>query len=295
MFRYLANILLTLLFVVSTAQAQDVIGGRDLIWERAAYGSVPGVTHVVIRGLNPAITTTFEDASPESTALAIPVVALTTPYCASTDADDDAADTGALTLSVTVVTTAYAEVTETVTLDGLTSANLATANVLGFNDLRVATAGSTGGNEGVIDCGNGTNTTGSAQFAYATLGIFSATAIPAAGAGDANVAQVFQYIVPANHKLVCRNPTVGSTFATQASGITAAIDGSTNLGLLKRFWIMAIAQASMPSTEPNHIVFPEKTYLKGKLAGTTGTNTGPAYMAMECLKINYGSADQKVF
>jgi len=294
MFRYLANILLTLLFVVSTAHAQDVIGGRDLIWERAAYGNVPGVTHVVIQGWNPAITTTFEDVSPESSAIAIPVAALTTPYCASTDADDDAADTGALTLSVTVVTTAYAEVTETLATDGLTSAPLLTANVLGFNDLRVATAGSTGGNEGVIDCGVGTNTAGSAATAYVTLGVFSATAVPAAGAGDANVARVFQYIVPANHKLVCQNASVGSVFATQASGITAVIDGSTNLGLLRRFWIKNYAQAGLPVNSDELLVFPEKTYLKGKLAGTTGTNTGPASMTMECLKIAT-SADQKVF
>jgi hypothetical protein len=292
--KFLASLFSFLILNSALVLAQDTVGGRDLIWERAAYGSVPGVTHVVIQGVNHAIAATFEDASPESTAIAIPVAALTTPYCASTDADDDAADTGALTLSVTVVTTDYVEVTETLATDGIASSALLTASVLGFNDLRVATAGSTGGNEGVIDCGVGTNTAGSAATAYVTLGVFSATAVPALGAGSANVAQVFQYIVPANHKLVCQNVSVGSVFATQASGITAVIDGSTNLGLLKRFWMKSFAQAGLPVNSKELLVFPEKTYLKGKLAGPTGSNTGPATMTMECLKIAT-SADQKVF
>lgn len=280
------SLFLSILLFSSVCLGQGVEPSAAHIWERASYGDKPGVTRVLIQGFNQAITTTFEDVSPESSAIAIPVVALTTPYCASTDTDDDAADTGALTLSVTVVTTAFAEVTETVTLDGQTSVNLATANVLGFNDMRVATAGSTGGNEGVIDCGTGANTAGSAAVAYTTLGIFSATAVPAAGVGGGNVAHVFQYIVPAGYTLICKNIQIGSVFATQASGIMGVIDTSTNLGLLKRFWIKFIAQAGAPSIDPGYVVFPEKTYLKGKLAGTTGTNTGPASMSMECLKVS---------
>lgn len=281
--RILLSLLLSSLFALPCfAQSKS----SSHIWEAAAFGEIPGITRVLIRGQNQAITTTFEDVSPESSSIVINKAALTTPYCASTDADDDAADTGALTLSVTVVTTAFAEVTETVTLDGQTSVNLATANVLGFNDMRVATAGATGGNEGVIDCGTGANTAGSAAVAYTTLGTFSETAIPAVGVGGGNVAQVFQYIVPAGYTLICKNITVGSVFATQASGIMAVIDTSTNLDLVKRYWTHFFAQASMPSSDPSYVVFPAKTYLKGKLASNTGTNTGPASMSMECLKIS---------
>lgn len=262
------------------------------MWEKAAYGVLPGVSKVLIQGWNPAITTTFEDASPESSAIAIPVAALSSPYCASSDNTNDknTTGTGAWTLSLTLVDTSYAESTETVTMNGTTSATLTTSNVLGFNDVRVATAGTNKGNTGIIDCGTGTNTSGSAAVAYATMGIYSQTAVPAAGAGAANVAQVFQYIVPASTKLICREPQVGSVFATQASGIDAVIDGSTNLGLIYRFWTKMLAQAGMPSHSGNSLlVFPEKTYLKGKLAGVTGTNTGPVSMTMDCLKIKDGS------
>lgn len=279
------KLLLSLLLIPSLCFGQGVEPEANHLWEAAAFGEIPGVTRILIQGWNPGITTTFEDVSPESSALAIPTAALTTPGCLSSDADDDAADTGALTLSVTVVDTSYAETTETVTLDGTAAVALATANVLGFNGLSVATAGASGGNEGVIDCGT-TCAAGSCTAAYVTLGTFSATAVPAAGVGGGNVAQVFQYIVPAGYKLICRNIQVGSVFATQASGIMGIIDGSTNLGLIKRFWTQFVAQAGLPSMHPSYVVFPEKTYLKGRLAGTTGSNVGPASMSMECLKVS---------
>lgn len=291
-------VLLGAFFIPQILFAQAI--KHEALWEKAAMGRLPGITHKIIQGWNPAITTTFEDVSPESSAIAIPVAALSTPYCASTDQTADiTAGTGARTLSLTLVTTAYAEVSETVTLhasDGRTSVNLATANVLGINDLRVATAGSGGGNAGVIDCGTGANTAGSAAVAYATIGVFSATAIPAAGAGAANVAHVFQYIVPANKTLLCRNVQVGSVFATAASGIDAIIDGSTNLGLLKRFWVKMIHNTGgNPSVSPEILVFPEKTYLKGRLAGVTGSNTGPASMSMECLLVDLSTGAQGIF
>lgn len=294
------KILLALILLPSLALAQ-IQPGEGHIWEKVAFGSVPGASYVRIKGWNPAITTTFEDASPESSALAIPIVALTTPYCASTNqANDIAAGTGANTLSLTIVKTDFTEVTETLTLDatdGRTSAPLATTSVLGFNDVRVATTGSNKGNVGVIDCGDGSNTAGSVQNAYATIPVYSATAIQAAGTGAANVAEVFQYIVPAGYTLICRNIQVGSTFATQASGIAAVIDGSTNLGILRRFWVKMIAQAGAPSVDPGVVVFPEKTYIKGKLAGTTGTNTGPATMSMDCIKLknSYVTSAQTLF
>ncbi len=289
------KLLLILALLVSPFLSHASPADAISIWEKAAYGTLPGVTHVLIQGWNPAVTTTFEDVSPESSALAIPVAALSSPYCASTDVDDDAADTGAITLSLTVVKTDFVETVETLALDGQTSASLATTSVLGFNDVRVATAGATGGNEGVVDCGTGTNTGGSAQNAYATIGAYSVTAVPAAGAGAANVAQVFQYIVPAGYKLICRNVQVGSVFATAAAGLDAVIDGSTNLGLIKRYWTKMIHNTGAnPSLSPELLVFPEKTYLKGKVAGVTGTLTGPVSMGMECLKIS-NAVGQSIF
>lgn len=281
--------LLSLLLLIPSLAFGQVEPEASHLWEAAAYGEIPGISKVLIQGWNPAIAATFEDVSPESSAIAIPIVALSSPYCASTDQTADiAAGTGANTLTLTLVNTSFVESTETVTMhasDGRTSVLLTTPNVLGINDLRIGTAGSGGGNAGVIDCGTGANTAGSAAVAYATIGVFSSTAVPAAGAGAANVSHVFQYIVPAGYKLVCKEPQVGSIFATQASGIDAVIDGSTNLGILTRFWVKMVAQAGLPSNSNGFLVFPAKTYLKGKVAGATGSNTGPVSMSMDCLKI----------
>lgn len=264
------------------------------VWERATYGNLPGITKVNLMGYNPAIAATFEDASPESSLIAIPTAALTTPYCASTSANDTSAGTGARTLTVTVVNTSYTEVTETVTLNGTTSVNLATANVLGFNNVVVATAGSSGGNEGVIDCGVGVNTAGSAATAYVTIGVFSTSALQAAGAGGGNVSQVFQYIVPDNKTLICRNIQAMSVQATAAAAMSMVIDGITDGGVLKRFYTKFVHNTGdNPGGGPEIVKFPEKTYLKGKLAGISLTTLSG--MSAECLLISTTDGAQSLF
>lgn len=280
------RLILALLFAPSLAFAQDV-------WQRAAYGTVPGVRFVKLEGWNPAITTTFETVWPESTLHVPATAALSTPYCASSDTNDTAAGTGARTLTLTGVNTSYAEFTETVTLNGQTSVNLTTSAVLAINSVVVATAGSGGLNAGVIDCGTGTNSAGSAATVYATIPASSTSAIPAAGTGGGMVSNGFVYTVPANKTLLCRNIQVGSVFATAAAGHDAAIDGYTNLGLFKRFWGVNMLHntGSNPSNDAALVKFPAKTQLHAKIAGVTGTSTGPASMSAECLLITDFATD----
>lgn len=250
------------------------------IWEIASIGNQPGLTKVDLYGLNGGITTTFEAAWPESAVYTPLAAAMSTPYCASSDANDTSAGTGARTLTVTGINTSFASFSETVTMNGQTSVNLATANVLLINSLEVATAGSGGLNAGIVQCGTGANTSGDPAVTHAYIPISSATTV--AGAGNKSMS--FIYGVPASKTLLCRNISAGSVFATAAASLQVAIDGYTNLGIMKRFFAQHIHNTGQnPSNSPGIIKIPEKTIIVGKLAGPTGSNTGPATLSADCV------------
>lgn len=282
--RLLAALLSSLFSVAAFAQHQ----ASNHIWESAAFGEIPGITHVVVSGWNQAITTTFEPVWGESAAYTPQVAALSTPYCASSNAADASAGTGARTVSVTGVDTSFARFTETVTMNGTTSVNMATANVLFIDKITVLTAGSGLVNAGIIQCGTGANTAGDPAVTHQYLGVSSATAVPALGAGFGNISESFFYAVPASHTLICRNITCGSVFATAASGHECVIDGYTNsTGVMKRYFVqMQHNTGANPGGFSGLIKIPEKTLLIGKMAGVTGTSTGPVSMHAECLLVN---------
>lgn len=293
--RKLLALLIGALFLsTSLLHAEAGISGQNLTWERAANGNIAGVTYVKISGTNPALATTFEPLWGESATYVPQVAALSTPYCASSSANDTAAGTGARTISVTGVDTSFARFTETVTLNGQSSVNLATTNVLFIDKITVLTAGSGLLNAGIIQCGTGTNTAGDPAVPHQYLGVSSDTAVPAAGAGFGNVSESFFYGVPANNTLLCRNLTMSSYLATTVIGIQAVVDGFTNAtGVVKRYAQLKSNNAGgNPHTEPSLIVFPEKTLIIGKMAGTAAT---VGTLSMECLQIDNTSADQVVF
>lgn len=266
--------------------------GSPTLWEKAAFGEIPGVTQVYLQGWSVGLTTTFEPVWPEANVYTPLVAAMSSPYCASSDQNADiAAGTGARTLTVKGVNTSFAEFTETVTMhasDGRTSVNLATANVLFINSIEVATAGSGNTNAGIIQCGTGSNTAGDPAVTHAYLPAGSTTAIPAAGAGGGNITMSFMYAVPASKTLVCRNIQAGTAFATAAAGVDVVIDTYTNLSpIWKRKFIQMVHNTGMnPSIAPGLLKFPEKTILLGRAAGVTGTLTGPFSMSAECLLVD---------
>lgn len=263
------------------------------VWDLAAYGSLPGVSYVGLSGWNAAITTTFEPIWGESAAYTPLTAAMSTPYCASSSANDTSAGSGAQTISVTGLTTSFARFTETVSMNGQTSVNLATANVLFIDKITVLTAGNGLLNAGIIQCGTGTNTSGDPAVTHQYLGVSSATAVPAAGAGFGNVSASFFYGVPANSTLICKNISCGSVFATAASGHECVIDGFTNsTGVMKRYFVqMQHNTGSNPGGFAGSVVIPEKTLVIGKMAGVTGSDVGPASMHAECLLVQSSSAN----
>lgn len=277
--------LLALLLLPSLCFGQAIEPAAAHIWEAAAFGEKPGITYIQFRGINPAPTTTFEPLWGESAAYVPLTAAMSTPYCASSSANDTSAGTGARTISVTGVNTSFARFTETVTMNGQTSVNLATTNVLFIDKITVLTAGSGLVNAGIIQCGTGTNTSGDPAVPHQYLGVSSDTAIPAAGAGFGNVSESFFYGVPASHTLICKNLTLSTYLATTVIGIQAAVDGFTNAtGVVKRYASLSGNNAGGNGiTSPQIMVFPEKTLIIGKAAVTSAA---PATLSMECLDIN---------
>lgn len=273
--------------------------GSPTLWEKAAYGAIPGVQLVNIQGWNPAITTTFEAVWGESAAYVPQTAALSSPYCASNSANDTSAGTGARTISVTGLDTSFARFTETVTMNGTSSVSLATTAILFIDKITVLTAGSGLVNAGIIQCGTGANTGGDPAVTHQYLGVSSETAVPAAGAGYGNVSQSFMYGVPAGYTMLCRNIQCGSVFATAAAGHECVIDGFTNAtGVMKRYFIqMNHNSATNSSLAPGFVTFPEKTLIVGKMAGVTGSDVGPASMNAECLlvKNTYVTSSQLQF
>ena len=239
------------------------------VWERAVYGDIPGITHVTLEGYNGGPTTTYELLRPDSVAYTVRAAVMTTPYCASDSASDTAAGTGARTLTVSGVTYTsalpFVAFSETVTLNGTTSVNLATTNVLGINSVVVATAGSGGVNAGVIDCGTGANTGGSAAVPESTIPI------------GFNKSVGFLYTVPDNYSLVCDGFSVSSD--QTAAVYTFALDTSVNLGLKQRKQIGYFAAGGAARL----FKFAEKTQIMGLVLEASATD--PVSASMECVLI----------
>lgn len=257
------------------AQAQQ---GSDL-WDRAAYGSVPGISYVELQGINGAITTTFEPVWGESAAYTLLTAALSSPYCASTSASDDSGSTGAETMVVTGVDTSYNAWTQTLTMDGQTSVNLTTSNIYFINSMRVTGAGSGFTNAGVIACGTGANTSGDPAVIHSYMGT---------GYG---IAQTAMYVVPANHSLICRNWSLTSYGVTAAQTVEFVVDSYYDPiadKVLNRRTLGHLNQAGASSyLNPEIIKFSEKTAVI--LQALSAASTGPVAVRAECLLIESAS------
>ena len=257
------------------------------LWEVAALGTQPAVTQISLVGMNPVPTTTFEALWPESAAYTPLSVAMSSPYCASSDANDTSAGTGARTISVKGINTSYARFTETVTMNGQSSVTLATANILLIDSIEVLTAGSGGLNAGIIQCGTGANTLGDPAVTHAYLAAGSISV----ALSDGLRSNMFFYGVPAGYSLLCREWMISQSEATAASLTQVAIDTYTNGGILKRHRIaFSEAGGGNPSIVRKMILFPEKTILIGQVGGLS-TNE-PVLLTSDCILINNAYLDQ---
>lgn len=271
--------LLALSILIPTiALAQTFRVGPD-VWERAQYGNIPGVSYVRLIGVNAGPTTTFEALWKESAVYSPLAVAMSTPYCASADANDTSAGTGARTIRVSGIDTSFNAFTETVTMNGQTSVNLAKTNVQFIYKLEVLTAGSGGLNAGIIQCGTGVNTAGDPAVTHAYMSASSDTVITA----DRNQSEMFFYAVPDNYSLICKNWTTSSVMATAANIYQFVLDTFTNNDIGKRIQIqMGEAGGGNPAINPLTLKFPEKTIIIGKVQSASAA---AVQLSAECLLI----------
>lgn len=156
-----------------------------------AKGKVTGDRLVRVVGRRSNIASTEDDVWTGGEAATSPVAQRTLPASAgtlsivSTDADDTAAGGGARTVLVVGLSPDWGEIRETVSLNGTTPVST-TLSFLRVNEVRVATAGSTGTNEGEI------------KVTHSGTG----TPLQAHILGGAGVAQMASYSVPARVRAI---------------------------------------------------------------------------------------------
>jgi hypothetical protein len=251
------------------------------LWERAAYGSLSGISQVTLSGNNGAITTTFEPAWPESAAYTVLAVDMSSPYIASSSTNDDGnpVGTGARTARVDCVSAAGVASSATYTLDGQTSVSL-TQTCMVINKVEVLTVGSGGVNAGVIRVGTGSNTSGVPAVVHAHVAV------------GTNVSDQFIYMVPDNKSLLCRNFTAGSLFTTAAAAHRFVLDVYQSAVLKRSELVSGETGGANPFTLPILKKFSEKSVIVGQALGAT--STGPATLSAECLLID-DIPDQLIF
>jgi len=265
-------LLLSCIFAV-IAQAQEPQGSE--LWDRAAYGSVPGIQVVRLEGYNGGITTTLEPVWPESAVYTFLSANMSSPTISSANANDTAAGTGARTVTVTCVDSAFAVTTGTYTMNGQSGVSV-TQSCMSVNKIEVATAGSGGVNAGIVYVGTGAITTGKPAVVHGLV-----------QAGN-NISNSLIYTVPANKKLVCAQFYAGSR-STTAGGHEIVVDVRQNLGLLKRTYLPMFSNTSQMFMSDYITRFDEKSQIVVQMLASAGT--GPANAFANCLLIDFGSVN----
>ncbi len=145
-------------FYVENTQSGDFLAAIGM-------GAYSNARSFHIFGHNAAVAATYETLWGESTVYVYRDTA-SVMKISSSDIDDDDADTGAQTVLIEGLDANYAEISETVTMNGQTEVNTVNS-YLRVHDIIVKTAGSTGSNEGIIYAGTGTVTTGKPAVVHA--------------------------------------------------------------------------------------------------------------------------------
>lgn len=243
------------------------------ILSKIPAGVIHSATAVNISGYNPSPTTTVETIWDESSAYVFVTAAMSTPYIASASANDTAAGTGARTVRATLVNTSFVQSTEDLTLNGQTSVNLVTTNVLSIQKIEVLTAGSGLSNAGIIRIGTGVNTAGVPAVVHGHVAI------------GTNISRHGFYVVPASMQLLVYGITMSSGSAT-AGSISGIVRQAIGLaGLVKEPIIMMGATTNYPQSEHSvPVLFDSQSQLNFMIISSAGT--GPASCFLNCVLID---------
>lgn len=180
----------------------------------------------------------------------------------SSSTDDDGGGTGALTVTVEGLDANYAEISETVTMDGTTVVNT-TASFLRTHRMYVVTAGTGLTNAGVIYAADTGDTYGTPGVPDTATGIRSTI-----GAGEGQTLQAF-YTVPAGYTAYLLQVAAGSVNGTNASTITLRARAEGGAFRTKDKFI--VFKDMITVNYPVPTVFAEKTdiEMKGDAAAST--------------------------
>lgn len=191
------------------------IRGTPEFISAALRGKVLGVRRIVFSGYNTDIdvATDPEDIFPAVETTLIPAPSSAESWeIVSDNVNDTAAGTGARTVSITTLDGSYAEVTQTITLNGTTAVAL-TGTHLRINSATVVTAGSGGVNTGLLTI---RVSGGGAARAYLS-------------AGDGILNQC-KYTVPAGHTLDLHTAVFGLTTSTASEAARLIFVASNSAG-----------------------------------------------------------------
>ena len=258
------------LLVANIAVGQTVPGSPTL-WERAAYGNIPGVQRVVLAGYNGAITTTAETIWFPSSDYTFLTSNASSPTISSSSASDASAGTGARTVRVSCVDANYAATSADYTLNGQTGVAL-TQDCMGVNNIQILTAGSAQNNIGSLYVGTGTVTSGVPAVVHGVM-----------IASDGR-AQQATYNVPAGHALICRNLSVTSADATAARFVEVRIEHTDSDGIKRIERVGGVGVPSGVSVSPLTHFFGEQARVE--LVAFSSASTGPIMASAECLLLN---------
>jgi uncharacterized Zn-binding protein involved in type VI secretion len=238
---------------------------------QVARGQITWHRPVFKFGINGSVPSTAGTIWNVATTYAFPAAA-TVMKVSSSSASDAAAGTGARTVIIEGLDANYAEISETVTLNGQTAVNTVNS-YLRINDFRVASVGSGATAAGTLYVGTGTVTTGVPATIYAQIVI------------GYNQSTQAVYTVPAGYTAYVTSYTFTSAYANATPVICSGFFFKSNTG--GWFDIEASARMNSGNAFDRHFdvpqIYAEKTDLEMKCSASTGsvaTMTGEMHILL---------------
>lgn len=240
----------------------------DEFYLEVSRGNVPGHRVAFITGSSGIVGATETTLMPFNQIYQFPTSAAVV-QVASTDANDTGAGTGARTVMINGLDANYVEISETLTLNGLTPVS-SVNSYLRINVTAIQTAGSSGVNAGTIYVGTGVFTAG---VPAVKLDIMSP---------GRNYTQVGVYTVPANHTLIILQSSV-----SVGQGKEVIIEFATRFfgGVFQKRRSIALFEATEVRALTLGAVGPEKLDLDIRAVSAGATN-GNTYCSLDGILIN---------
>ena len=237
---------------------------------QVARGQIQGHTNVLVFGYNPDIDTSEETVWPDGGTIPHPTVASVLKI-SSSSANDTSAGTGARTVRIEGVDGDYNVVSETVTLNGQTAVNT-TNSYLYVNSFYVLTTGSGEANDGNINAGTGTVTSGVPAVLYDII------------ATGYNNRTTGHYCVPAGYTGYMVTGTITSGQASGSTSVTAYLKQHGDDGILRVGAVTTLNNGSIVYNFDPAYVIPEKHCVGASAIGSATNNSVSSFFNIVLIK-----------